>query len=39
MGEIIEFLVLLTTNYGVFALIGVLIAISIPLVLISLLVL
>ena len=39
MGEIIEFLVLLTTNYGVFALIGVLLAMSIPLLLIGLLVL
>ncbi len=39
MGEIIEFLVLLTTNYGVFALIGVLLVISIPLLLTVLLVL
>lgn len=39
MGEIIEFLVLVTTNYGVFALIGVLLAMSIPLLLVSLLVL
>lgn len=39
MGEIIEFLVLVTTNYGVFALIGVLLAISIPLLLVGLLVL
>lgn len=39
MGEIIEFLVLVTTNYGIFALIGVLLAASIPLLLIGLLVL
>lgn len=39
MERIIEFLILLTTNYGVFALIGVLLTISIPLLLVGLLVL
>ena len=36
MERIIEFLILLTTNYGVFALIGVLLTISIPLLLVGL---
>lgn len=39
MERIIEFLILLTTSYGVFALIGVLLTISIPLLLVGLLVL
>lgn len=39
MERIIEFLILLTTSYGVFALIGVLLTISIPLLLLGLLVL